>query len=377
MQSLAQNLRRIELLGSGCDQVAHQLLAQAAPRDPQQLADGALVWRAVGALAACSHKQAQADNQAQAPRGWGVKAAARNECNQGSAAAGSQGASQDRPVVGSASQAWLEKLGKPAPGAVPGVGAGSLSGSRSGMAQGANPGALHPQSAKPAATAPSHHSPQQIWHWPAGCVLGLSVHDPRLAVLVDGQRVALGTEQAVAVGLQGHGQHAAVQRALAAWPEQGDWTRAARPLLHCAAPSQPSTPPDSGSEGVAPSVPLLPYPMREASMAALRQQVRLAALHLPHSPVQLLAAVTPAPQPGAQGAGSSSSGPPAPSTNCAESATHCPLLLVRQQYGSTPGWSLIMPSGWVMPFWRALAHSGKLRSCVEGPVCLSHLRTAP
>lgn len=40
----------------------------------------------------------------------------------------------------------------------------------------------------------------------------------------------------------------------------------------------------------------------------------------------------------------------------------CPLLLVRQSaVGSAgAGWSLLLPAGWVMPFWMALTHTGEV-----------------
>jgi hypothetical protein len=34
-------------------------------------------------------------------------------------------------------------------------------------------------------------------------------------------------------------------------------------------------------------------------------------------------------------------------------------MLVRQYLGSIPGWSLLLPAGWGMPFWQALAYQGK------------------
>lgn len=44
----------------------------------------------------------------------------------------------------------------------------------------------------------------------------------------------------------------------------------------------------------------------------------------------------------------------------------CRLLLVRHAAGvasagrgSTAGWSLLLPAGWVMPFWQALTHAGE------------------
>jgi hypothetical protein len=41
--------------------------------------------------------------------------------------------------------------------------------------------------------------------------------------------------------------------------------------------------------------------------------------------------------------------------------TGCPLLLVRQcAVGCVgPGWSLLLPAGWVMPYWLALTHAGE------------------
>lgn len=38
----------------------------------------------------------------------------------------------------------------------------------------------------------------------------------------------------------------------------------------------------------------------------------------------------------------------------------CPLLLVRQAPGGSAaaGWSLLLPAGWVMPFWMALTYAG-------------------
>lgn len=41
----------------------------------------------------------------------------------------------------------------------------------------------------------------------------------------------------------------------------------------------------------------------------------------------------------------------------------CPILLVRRQYGAAlSGWSLVLPAGWVMPFWSALSFTGE--SCL-------------
>jgi hypothetical protein len=65
-------------------------------------------------------------------------------------------------------------------------------------------------------------------------------------------------------------------------------------------------------------------------------------------------------QPAAAAAGSSSS---------VELPLVCPVLLVRQYHGgagssgssssgSTSGWSLLLPAGWVLPFWQALTHAG-------------------
>ena len=39
----------------------------------------------------------------------------------------------------------------------------------------------------------------------------------------------------------------------------------------------------------------------------------------------------------------------------------CPVLLVRRHYrASLVGWSLVLPAGWVMPFWNALSFTGML-----------------
>jgi hypothetical protein len=42
----------------------------------------------------------------------------------------------------------------------------------------------------------------------------------------------------------------------------------------------------------------------------------------------------------------------------------CPMLLVRRvscsSSSSTPGWSLLLPAGWVGPFWQALTSAGRL-----------------
>ena len=39
----------------------------------------------------------------------------------------------------------------------------------------------------------------------------------------------------------------------------------------------------------------------------------------------------------------------------------CPLLLIRRAAAAAAaasGWSLLLPAGWVMPFWEALTHAG-------------------
>lgn len=43
----------------------------------------------------------------------------------------------------------------------------------------------------------------------------------------------------------------------------------------------------------------------------------------------------------------------------AAAAESCPVLLVRRSYSDVGGWSLILPAGWVMPFWLALAYAGE------------------
>jgi hypothetical protein len=49
----------------------------------------------------------------------------------------------------------------------------------------------------------------------------------------------------------------------------------------------------------------------------------------------------------------------------------CPLLLVRQapSGAAAAGWSLLLPSGWVMPFWLALTHAGARGACAVLHLC--------
>lgn len=62
-----------------------------------------------------------------------------------------------------------------------------------------------------------------------------------------------------------------------------------------------------------------------------------------------------------------------PGVAAGHAGVKCPLMLVRQYMGSIPGWSLLLPAGWVMPFWQALAYQGKASKSTEHGVCLASM----
>ncbi len=341
LQSLASHVRRIELLGAAADRVAHSILT-VVPASAE--AAGAL-WEAVAAVLPARTPSPAATEVA----GLSQAAAAPMRPEARTCTAGQPRQGDGR----SASLEWLSQLGQPSTAPAPVAAASSSVGA-------APPGTAPPGTAPPGtapqplqAAAPAGQGvralpPRPSWQWPAGCAVGLCVLDPRLAAPVSAGacQVQLRSGQPSTAG-QDSGtasqRHAAMQQALAGWRAGGSWVQAAAPLLHAVAPQ-------CDGAGGAPAT--LPRPLREADMAVLRQQARRAALHLPHTSEYYLL-------------------PPRPPAEVAAThsgvALHCPVLLIRRQYGHTPGWSLIVPSGWVMPFWLALACAGEdLWSC---PCC--------
>ncbi|BDA43704.1 probable ribonucleases P/MRP protein subunit POP1 at N-terminal half [Coccomyxa sp. Obi] len=89
----------------------------------------------------------------------------------------------------------------------------------------------------------------------------------------------------------------------------------------------------------------IPLPMPDQAVCASRHQTKLAALHLPPDDIHPLpAAISPGQQ------GSASEGCPALAVRCA---------LANSANGAVaPGWSLILPAGWVSHFWQALVYEG-------------------
>lgn len=68
-----------------------------------------------------------------------------------------------------------------------------------------------------------------------------------------------------------------------------------------------------------------------------------------------------------QDAAAATSSAAAPAAAAAELPLSCPVLLVRRYWGSckTPGWSLLVPAGWVGPFWQAITFAG---ACIKTPL---------
>jgi hypothetical protein len=185
------------------------------------------------------------------------------------------------------------------------------------------------------------------WSWPQGCAVGVTAVDPRLlpsatsAFTGVGGSGRAGTATAASSGSQPPllGPRA-LSTAFRQWPESGDWTQGAGHLL------QPSS-----STGKPSAVHA--QPLGEAQVAALRGGCRRAAVGLPVSSPQFRASAGVAVIPAAGGGPGSQ-----PGTHAPQPLT-CPVLLIKAEHApGMSGWSLILPAGWVMPFWSALSMAG-------------------
>jgi hypothetical protein len=185
---------------------------------------------------------------------------------------------------------------------------------------------------------------QQLQAAAAGQVLALTVRDPRLA-----RPLRLGQDPGA-----GEGPGDAAQGPEAAGAD-AQLLEGAAPVAQgvsgmpgvAAAPGAAAAS-AAGCGGPAPSPLLavarqaLPAPLTEPQVAAARQLQRLAALHLPQQSGRQ-------PRPQQQSPYGITS-----QQHDRPTGQDCPLMLVRQAHGC----SLVLPSGWVMPFWQALALQG-------------------
>ncbi len=243
------------------------------------------------------------------------------------------------------------------------------------------------------------------WAWPDGCVLGVTAADPRLLALPPhhnaataaaaggGVAAAAAPSRLLDAGLRREVRREApalmapreLQRALRAWPESGersrfgaaappvlflpppllcsrrrsrgaapeaaggvrrrfatlagDWTDGAHALLHAPSAGDASPPaPGLGAPQRQQAGAAVTPPAPQAALGERRRRARHAAMLLPP----------------ARGEGAAAA---AAAAACA--ADRCPVLLVRSYVGQLPGWSLVLPAGWVMPFWTALIHAGQ------------------
>ncbi len=128
----------------------------------------------------------------------------------------------------------------------------------------------------------------------------------------------------------------------------GDWTDGASQLLHLSTTTPHRPTPTHTGHDQGPPTNTLPLPHDPAAVASMRRAARRAALCLPRSePTGVSAALQEPVQ--------------------AASDT-CPVLLVHRRHEDMPVWSLIVPRGWVMPFWLKLMHTGTHSS-------IAHTRT--
>ncbi|KAG1669489.1 hypothetical protein FOA52_015656 [Chlamydomonas sp. UWO 241] len=223
-------------------------------------------------------------------------------------------------------------------------------------------------------------APRREWAWPVDAVVGVRAVDPRVAAPVRlgllGVSVARQPREAEPLPAWSLG------RLQAAWPRAGDWASDVAELLALGGGGGGGGPGSGGGACEGPAAGVVARPVGGQRVGEARRAARAAAA-APDRDVSMLSErgsdgggsseddhdgdsddAMEEDASGGGGTGRSSSGGGASGSGSGRGAT-VPLLLVHRRHGGScgargglPGWSVVLPAGWVGPLWGALTYTG-------------------